>query len=208
MNSITQENKKLEDGLNILLNSFELQYGLVTRNDTIRVSITTLPEEHKQHFEISASKICNCNHLFTVNITNETKKIIFVFRRKDSQLKNPIIASTIINSKHFPKMAQNIYQNFSGTKSNEIHKFKIFEPIQKNQAEKVQKVSNRRMLGEMKVELSLTSPYPTVIQSKENNNQSKNLKQVKKLNKKPFDVKVKYQKLKDDENVPILESHI
>lgn len=202
----TAENKILEMGLKIHLYSFNLPRGLINDNDTIRVSITTLPEQNKQNFEVAFRKIHNCNHDFTVNVTSETKKILFVFRKIDSQLKNPIIASTIIHSNHFPKISQNIYKFLTGTATNHVKNVKIFEPVQK-QKETTQKVTNRRQIGEMKVQLFFTSPYPTVIETKTNNNNvSNDLEQVREIKHKQFDVKIKYNKYKNDENVPILNS--
>lgn len=187
------ENSKLEMGLNIHLFSFTLPYDLISQNDIVRVSITTLPEGNKQHFEIEAKKMNKCNHSFLINVTNETKKIIVVFRKKDEKTKNPIIASTIIHSHSFPKISQNIYQFLTGTLDNDIKTVKIYEPVQKQNAK--QENMNRMVIGKMKVHLSFGNPYPTVTKETKNNN---DLHQLKTNKNNSTNKKVKYNKFADE----------
>ena len=97
-------------GLNINLQSFRFNPNLINPENYIRVSITTVPDDTKQYFIISASKIQSTHHSFSANITTKTRKIIFVFRKKNAFKNDPIIASVIVHSDEFPipNAAQNI----------------------------------------------------------------------------------------------------
>lgn len=162
-------------GLNLRLLSFELPHNLVKYSDTVRVSITTIPEENKQAFTISARKMKDSNLIFGVNVSipqenlpkdfvsTSTEEIIFVFRKKTFFGGDPIIASTVINAKELPK-------NLSEPAI--IKTFNIYEPRLKDQDEKhndysksclvynkPRNNSNRRIVGRMQVQMSLTDPF-------------------------------------------------
>lgn len=68
-------------GLNIHLESFYLNHNLIQQNDKIRVSITTIPEEHKESFIVDANKINEIHHFFTVNVSKYTKES-FCFQKE------------------------------------------------------------------------------------------------------------------------------
>ena len=85
-------------GLNIHLKSFKLNPKLASGNDKIRVSITTLPEKNKEAFVTEARQMNFVHHFFTINVTDQTQKIIFVFRKIEF-FDDPIIASTIVHVK-------------------------------------------------------------------------------------------------------------
>ena len=82
MNTSMQSNSEYQIGLNIHLLSFLLPNKLIHESDSVRVSVTTIPEENKQHFKIKGKKICSSNHVFSLNITNKTDRIVIVFRKK------------------------------------------------------------------------------------------------------------------------------
>ena len=131
-------------GLNIHLKSFKLKSNLINENDKIRVSITTFPEQNKEAFVTEAKQINHVHHFFTVNISKETQKIVFVFR-KVGFLEDPIIASTIIYDKDFPTRDTNI---------TDMKNMNIYEPVKNGH-------KNRKVYGEMEVQFSLTSAFPT-----------------------------------------------
>lgn len=138
-------------GLNIHLISFYLNRNIVLPNDTIRVSITTIPEENKEAFVVTVDKSNDIHHFFTVNVTGETKKIIFVLRRKNL-FSNHIIASTIVPYDELPKSE-------SDTNNTEVKTIKLYEPFQhlnNNQWA----VQNRRVLGEMKIQIKPAEAFP------------------------------------------------
>lgn len=144
-------------GLNIHLKSFKLNPSLASGSDKIRVSITTLPEKNKEAFIIEAKQMNFVHHFFTVNVTDRTERIIFVFR-KVGFFDDPIIASTIIYAEDLPtKNPNNV----------EMKTMKIFEPVQNENKNKA-----RRVCGEMQVQLSLTTAFPT-FDKKDNNKQVK-----------------------------------
>lgn len=162
-------------GLNIRVLSFNLPKNLIKDSDDIRVSITTIPEENKQAFVIPARKMKDPHIVFGVNINipqedlpNEfvstgTEKIIVVFRKKSFFKCDSIVASTIIESKDFPK-------NLSEAASNK--EFKIYEPVSRNDKKYENKYNgiceiqqypakkiNRNVIGFLQVQMSLTDPF-------------------------------------------------
>lgn len=139
--------------LNINLQSFSIQPDLLGPSDDIRVSITVVPDDNKQAFVINVKKISNANHVFTVNITEATKKIIFVFRRKWFSHDDPIIASAIIHSDEFPKQGD--------AKNTEIKRFKLLEPL--SRAKKYgypNNFSKRMVFGEMRIQMTPVEALP------------------------------------------------
>lgn len=142
-------------GLNIHLHSFSFDSNIVSPNDKIRVSITTIPEQNKQNFTIEAKKMNYVHHFFTVNITDQTKKVIFVFRKKSFIQNDPIIASTIIHDDQFPKI-------LNDTSDTEMKTIDIYESLQKMKNHGIKSPNeSRKVLGQMKVQLTLTEAYQT-----------------------------------------------
>lgn len=166
-------------GLKIDLLSFSLPKRIVKDKDEIRVSITTVPDGNKQNFSMQMNDIGYIDHVFEVNITNLTKKIIVVFRKKTLFSKNAIIASTIIHYGDFPKLPQNYdIVDLHSTKT-DIKILNIYEPYQQPRKTKHEKHSeffdeqlqyaeapddrkNRKIIGEMQVQFSLTNPFTKV----------------------------------------------
>lgn len=147
-------------GLNIHLKSFKLNPKLASGNDKIRVSITTLPEKKKEAFVTEARQMNFVHYFFTINVTDQTQKIIFVFRKIEF-FDDPIIASTILHAEDLPT---------TNPTNVEMKMIKIFEPIQ-NEGNNKQK--RRGIIGEMEIQMSLTTAFPTFEESKNNNKQSK-----------------------------------
>ena len=175
MNTVTtQNNSRFQNGLNIHLLQFSLPKQIIKEKEAIRVSITTMPDITKQHFTIKGKLMDYTNHLFSLNITNQTKKIVMVFRKKTSFLtENPIIASTVIQLKDFKEMPTE--QITSGMVSTEIKSFNVYYPLQKQMREEHKKNVERIVVGTMKIQLSFTSPFKNVKQdnmSGKNNNRS------------------------------------
>lgn len=131
--------------LRIDLQSFQFTNGLIQANDTVRVSITTLPENRKQALIIDAKKLKNFHHFFSINISYQTEKILFVIRKKNIVQNSPIIASTVIYSNQIPM--SNDDQN-----NKEVKNINLYEPVQS-----LNKKSNkkRKILGLMQVQFSL-----------------------------------------------------
>ena len=153
----TQNNKKFENGLNIHLLAFSLPKELINDKDEVRISITTIPDENKQNFSIEGKKMYNSNHVFWLNITNKTKKIIMVFRKKIFLSENPIIASTIIHFNDFKEFPNK--QITSGMISTEFKNINIYYPLQKQIHEEGKKNFQRKILGKMQIQLTFTVPY-------------------------------------------------
>lgn len=177
----TMTQKAFPIGFNIHLISFQLPKNVIKENEDIRVSITTLPEESKQHFHLHGKKMLCTNHVFSLNVTNKTKKVIMVFRKKIFLHEDPIIASTIIYQEDFPKLPDDVDPSNIETMSTDVKTLNIYYPLQKQiQEEKAAgkydktKKIDRKILGQMQIQLSFTSPYTSLKHKHQKNNNSKN----------------------------------
>ena len=188
ISSMNQNNSKYQIGLNIHLLTFKLPEKLVHDSDSIRVSITTFPEENKQHFYVKGKKINTSNHVFSLNITNKTDKIVMVFRKKNAIGEDPIIASATIHLKKFTELP--IEQMTSGTKMTDVKILDIYYPLQKQIEEEQSKEQTnvttnkhmkRKVLGQMEIQLSFSTPY--LNSNKEKTNKKENKQISKKINK-------------------------
>ena len=155
--------KSLRSQINIHIISFNLNESLYRKDEDIRVSITSAPE-HQKDFAVIPSKLMNSfNHVLHSNITNETSKILIVFRRAAADGGNPIIASTTIRVQDFPIKTKhtNLQTGFfaicpTGTwtldiyspKHNSLFKHK-FGNLRENQ---------RKVVGKVKFQIDL-SPF-------------------------------------------------
>ena len=186
--SMTQNNSKCQIGLNIHLLTFKLPEKLIHDSDSVRVSITTFPEENKQHFYVKGKKINTSNHVFSLNITNKTDKIVMVFRKKNPLGDDPIIASATIHLKKFTELP--IEQITCGTQMTDVKILDIYYPLQKQIQEEQSKeqtngIANknmkRKVLGQMEIQLSFSTPYLNSNKEKTNKKENKNIS--KKMNK-------------------------
>lgn len=176
-------------GLNIHIQSIEFFNGLFQKNDKVRVSITTIPEETKQAFIIDAKKMREIHHFFTVNITDKTRKIIFVFRKKSFIQNDPIVASTIIHSDLFPKIG-------SDKTNTEMKIINIYEPLHSlKDANKQDMKDQRKVYGQMYVQFSLTDEFPD--QNYNTKYQTSNSKTTKSFNQNKY---AKMDEYNNDEN--------
>lgn len=153
-------------GLNIYLQSFQLKNNLFNKTDKIRVSITTMPDENKEHFVIEAKKINNIHHFFNVNISKNTTKIIFVFRKKNYLQNDPIIASTIVSINQLPKSA-------TDSSNTEMKNINIYEPLQNNKNFCFANQS-RRVFGQMQIQFTPTDSFSVASFKDAYNNPKKN----------------------------------
>ena len=145
-------------GLNIHLKSFKLNKNIISGSEKVRVSITTYPEQNKEAFVTEAKQMFCIHHFFTVNVSEKTEKIVFVFRKKGF-FEDTIIASTIIHSEDVALTKRN--------KTTEMKTFNIYEPVQNGH-------KIRQVYGEMQVQFSLTSAFPTFEKKQISNNNNKN----------------------------------
>ena len=148
--------------LNIQMQSFELKEGVVQDNDTIRVSVTTLPGEQKQAYSFEAKNMQTTRPFFSVKINEKTEKILIVMRKKSFSQKDPIIASTVISNKQIP-------MKFNDIANTEMKTINLLEPVQHSG----KKNTNRKVIGKFDIQFSLTQELPF------NNNNT-----IKTINKK------------------------
>lgn len=184
---MSQNNEIFNIGFNIHLLSFSIPRNIIKYDEDIRVSITTLPEECKQNFYLPCEKMENSNHVFAFNITNQTTKIVMVFRKKNSMANDPIIASSTIHRTDFPRITADFAQMCSGTINTEVKEFKIYEPLHKQY---ININTQRKVIGTMKIQFSFTTPYPENKETKnKNNNNNQKLFKFKPFKIKPIDFK-------------------
>lgn len=134
--------------LSIDLQSFQFSNGIIQANDTIRVSLTTLPEGRKQAISIDEKKLKNFHHFFSITITEQTEMILFVIRKKNFAQNDPIIASTTLKSSQFPRSV-----NDSNNKI--LKNINLYEPIQHTRSLTDKSHKKRKILGLMQLQFSL-----------------------------------------------------
>lgn len=132
-------------GLIIDLQSIKLNSDILQRFDRVRVSITTFPEKNKESVVINPKNMNYIHHFFKINITDQTQKIKFVFRRKSFINNDPIIAIGYIESKKLP-LPKN-------EKNTEIKTIYLFERSANG-------TNSKKILGEMQIQLTLTTEFP------------------------------------------------
>lgn len=169
-----QNSTRFTFGLNIHLLSFTLPRDVMKDKDDIRVSITTMPEESKQHFHLRGKKTNYSNHIFSLNVTNQTKRIIMVFRKKHLFADDPIIASSTIHMSDFSKFPRNPEELGNGAISTDVKTLNVYYPLQKQIIEENRQGKNiskynikRKVLGQMQIQLSFTTPYASFSHKKE-----------------------------------------
>mgnify|MGYP001033567758 FL=1 len=201
----TQNNTTFENCMNIHLLSFTLPKNILKEKDDVRVSITTMPEERKQHFTIESKKIYSVNHVFSINITEKTDKIIIVFRKKTILSENPIIASATLSLNKFKNVPKEQITN--GILTSDVQTLNIYYPLQKQMKEEHCKNIERKVLGQMQVQLSFTVPYIEIEKNKKkkisnenkiNKNNNQNDTKSKKIHMKKFGKKNSYDKLSEE----------
>ncbi|KAK8845867.1 hypothetical protein M9Y10_020793 [Tritrichomonas musculus] len=136
--------------LNIQMQSFELKEGVVQDNDTIRVSVTTLPGEQKQAYSFEAKNMQTTRPFFSVKINEKTEKILIVMRKKSFSQKDPIIASTVISNKQIP-------MKFNDIANTEMKTINLLEPLQNSG----KKNGNRKIIGKFDIQFSLSQVLPS-----------------------------------------------
>ncbi|KAK8838114.1 hypothetical protein M9Y10_036066 [Tritrichomonas musculus] len=198
---MTQDSKKFENGLNIHLLAFTLPKNLVKSNEEVRVSITTTPDGNKQKFHIQGKKMYCSNHVFAINISNETKRIVMVFRKRTIFSYNPIIASATIHLSQFLNVPKD--KVTAGTIETDIKTLNIYYPIQKQIQEQNIDIEqkdnvNRKVIGQMQVQLSFTTPYNLIKKDKLSKNNKKNEKMRKNSKIKNVEKREVFEEIVDE----------
>lgn len=187
--SIPQDQKRFDTGLIVNLLSFSLPKSLIKKNEEIRVSITTTPEKRKQHFHIKGKNMNSPNHAFKLNINNETKRIVVIFRKRTILPYNPVIASTTIHLSEFTDMPK---ESIASSKiDSDIKILNIYYPLQKqinhqNNCQLQNQKTNRKVLGQMQVQLSFAPPFANFYDGKSTQDYEKdnNKRELKKKSRK------------------------
>lgn len=128
--------------LNIKLSSIKLSSNIIDHGDTIRVSITTIPDEQKkaQIFDVADMDVAMPS--FQIKMNDCIQKILIVFRKKSFFSDGPIIASTVIH--------RDDIGIFDGSEDEDYKKINIYETNRNKTKQK-----NRRVVGSMEVFFSL-----------------------------------------------------
>ena len=137
--------------LNIQMQKINLSKDIIGENDTIRISITTLPDEQKQAQTMNVNEMNSKQPTFKIQMNDKTERIIIVFRKKSLFGTDHIIASTVIKTKNIHIFKELI--------NNEHQKITIYEPIQNKNNNKINESKDRRIVGTMEVEFTLQEEF-------------------------------------------------
>lgn len=119
----------------------DLQFD--TTNDKLRVNVITIPDNKKQSIIIEPKNIDHSNYFFRFNINDETKKLLFIFEKKNIFKNDPIIGSKVISSNKIPNSPID-------SKNMEVKNFYIYEPTSNK---------NRQIIGKMSIQFFLSEPF-------------------------------------------------
>lgn len=136
--------------LKMQMQSINLSKEIIGENDTIRVSITTVPDGQKQAQTVEVKKLAINQPSFKIKFNDKTEKIIVVFRKIGLFTGDHIIASTVLHSKDIHIFKEMI--------NSEHFKAPIFEPIQNCKNNNVNG-KNRRIVGCMEIEFTLCEDF-------------------------------------------------
>lgn len=150
--------------LNIKLENLVLSKDLYQPNDKIRITMSTLPDEQSYSFNIEATYMDDIDKQFTFEISEKTKKMILLIRRKSSIKKDPIIASTILHLNQVPK-------SIDDKNNNKIQNILIYEPFPKEFNNQNSLLENRKILGNIDIQFTVL-PEPKC-ENKVNKNKPK-----------------------------------
>ena len=154
-------------GMKLSILSFDLPINLVKESDDIRVSITTMPEQHKQAFIIPAKKMKNpyLNYKFNIKLPSEylpkdfittgTEKILVIFRKKSYFNSDPIIAFASIPVKEFPKDLSNPIQ----MKTINLYKNSTCNCNNSKNNNKTEEKNEPKIVGKMNIQMTLRKQY-------------------------------------------------
>lgn len=131
------------------MQTFKLSKAIVRDNDTIRVSVTTIPDEQKQVYSFDAKKMKTVHPFFSVAINDKTEKLLIVVRKKSFSKKDPIIASAVINGGQFPIKLND--QNNMGMKT-----ISLLEPICQQPDDNSKSSSKREVVGKIVLQFIIT----------------------------------------------------
>lgn len=131
--------------LNIDMFSLELKKNIIQNDDTIRISITALPERSKKNITFEAPYLKKVRPSFSVNINEKTEKILIVFRKKKFSDNDPILGSIVIPKGEFPT-------NFDDIANTELKLIDLLEPLQ----HLTDKCVNRKIIGRFYIQFSLS----------------------------------------------------
>lgn len=185
------QNQNNEIGANIYIKTFFLPDYIMNENDTICITIISLPDQRKQKYMMLEKSLFEPNFFLNLNISKHTKKLIIDFKKQNFMSDDHSIAFSIINQDDFPEISENnlinlnlfstIYQQEKENKElqdNEIDSTEIYENL-----------LYRKVIGNMKIQLSFSEPFDEVEQSEKNNKINNNFDFGKGFRLKTFERK-------------------
>lgn len=138
--------------LNLKLHSFNFAPNIVDCNDTIRVSITTLPDQQKDCRTFDVKSMNMTIVPFTIKFNERTEKILIVFRKKTFFSNGPIIASAIIKTCDIGIYKENATQGHK--------KVSIYMPTQhQSEKENTNEKKARKVIGSMEINMSIKEDF-------------------------------------------------
>ena len=162
--------------LTINLLSFTIPPSVILETDQLRVKAKTFPDGNKQKFDIKAKKMSNCNLIFTLNITDQTEKLLFIFRKKTFLSGNQTIGTSEINISEL--MGSSPDNNSLGTQTLDIY-YPVERQLREQQSHGVDRSSiKEKVIGQMKITISLSESFAT---DQNNKDQKKKTRRGSKL---------------------------
>lgn len=158
----------------IEIQSLKLDENIINANDSLRISVTTIPGGQKQAITFDANRLRTVNPSFSVKINDKLERVLIVLRKKSFSERNPIIASTTIHKARIPTELNNIANT-------ELKTFDFLEPIQHNGQKNTKPAQNRKAIGKFDVQFSLEEDIPqnvsffTQMNKKKNGSEYSNL---------------------------------
>ena len=162
--------------LNIDVQCIELRSELISVNDKIRVSITTIPDNQKQAQIFEAKKLNFVRPSFKIRFNEATKKILIVIRKKNYFEGDPIIASTTIHT-------YNISNIFKERNSNDQKRVNLYESIKNtnNNPQFAQSNQTLDIIGHIDINFSVNEDK-SIFSNKKNNKENKKYNDLSKMN--------------------------
>ena len=159
-----QSNTTAAKCLIVDLLSFSVPRDIILGTDEVIVKAKTLPDENKQKCDIKGKKMGNCNLTFRLNITSQTQKLTFAFRKKTFLSGNHTIGTSEVD-------ISDLLKSISGNSPSGTKTLNIYYPVKRQLYTQQPRGFDRssikeKVIGKMKFTISLSEPIPMEQDSK------------------------------------------
>ncbi|KAK8890298.1 hypothetical protein M9Y10_035071 [Tritrichomonas musculus] len=137
-------------GLDVHFHSIQIDKSVI-HSGKVRVTVMAYPNNNQESFIIESKNMNNVDHVLTVNVSSETKTLLFLFEKKNIFQNDPIIASTDVNAKEIPFTPND-------PNNNDIKSINIYEPVIYQDDNTQSPYENRKIIGKLIFKFTLTNP--------------------------------------------------